>query len=126
VISGTHKLIGSLTQSAMLHLSHCARAPLDEAAVSRALSLVRTTSPSSLLLGSLDAARARMDDEGVELAGRALAEIGVVKRQIRACGSTFSVTSRSGRTASRPTTRCAWRSTWGPRGSTETPWHEIC
>ena len=86
VISGTHKLIGSLTQSAMLHLGHGARVPLDEAAVSRALSLVRTTSPNSLLLGSLDAARARMDDEGVELAGRALAEMGVVKRQIRACG----------------------------------------
>jgi len=84
VISGTHKLIGSLTQSAMLHLGHGARAPLDEAAVSRALCLVRTTSPSSLLLGSLDAARARMDAEGAQLAGRAVAEMRVVKREIRA------------------------------------------
>jgi arginine/lysine/ornithine decarboxylase len=87
VISGTHKLIGSLTQSAMLHLGHAAHGPLEPAAVSRALSLVRTTSPSSLLLGSLDAARARMDAEGTQLADRALREMRDVKEQIRAaCG----------------------------------------
>jgi arginine decarboxylase len=87
VISGTHKLIGSLTQSAMLHLSADHPAQLDEAAISRALRLVRSTSPSSLLLGSLDAARARIDERGPELLDRALAEMDVVKRQIRdTCG----------------------------------------
>lgn len=87
VISGTHKLIGSLTQSAMLHLGHATHGPIDPAAVSRALSLVRSTSPSSLLLGSLDAARARMDAEGAALTDRALTEMAAIKERIRAvCG----------------------------------------
>jgi lysine decarboxylase len=82
VISGTHKLIGSLTQSAMLHLASDYPPQLDEAAISRALRLVRTTSPSSLLLGSLDAARAHVDEQGAELLDGALAEMDVVKQQI--------------------------------------------
>ena len=87
VISGTHKLLGSLTQSAMLHLGPVRRAQLDEADISRALSLVRTTSPSSLLLGSLDAARAQVDSHGRQLLSRALAQMGVLKQQIRElCG----------------------------------------
>jgi lysine decarboxylase len=79
VISGTHKLLGSLTQSAMLHLGPDARGPLDESAISRALQLVRTTSPSSLLLGSLDAARAHVDACGRELVGTALKEMAGLK-----------------------------------------------
>jgi arginine decarboxylase len=82
VISGTHKLIGSLTQSAMLHLGAGCPGPLDEAGIARALRLVRTTSPSSLLLGSLDAARAHVDERGVELVGGALAEMDLVKQLI--------------------------------------------
>jgi arginine decarboxylase len=57
VLSGTHKLIGSLTQSAMLHLGHGSQDALEEAVLDRALTLVRSTSPNSLLLASLDAAR---------------------------------------------------------------------
>jgi arginine decarboxylase len=87
VISGTHKLIGSLTQSAMLHLAAGHPGPLCEAAISRALRLVRSTSPSSLLLGSLDAARAHVDAWGTELLDVALAEMDVVKHEIRrTCG----------------------------------------
>ncbi|HXD59694.1 MAG TPA: aminotransferase class V-fold PLP-dependent enzyme [Thermoleophilaceae bacterium] len=55
VISSTHKILGSLTQSAMLHLGHGAR--LDEAVIDRCVTLVESTSPNSLLAGSLDAAR---------------------------------------------------------------------
>jgi lysine decarboxylase len=87
VISGTHKLIGSLTQSAMLHLGHDAPDRLDEALIARALRLVRTTSPSSLLLGSLDAARAHVGEHGHDLVERTLAEMDVVKRRLRdVCG----------------------------------------
>jgi arginine decarboxylase len=87
VISGTHKLIGSLTQSAMLHLGPHCPAQLDEAGISRALRLVRSTSPSSLLLGSLDAARAHVDERGAELLDAALAEMDALKQQIReVCG----------------------------------------
>jgi len=57
VLSGTHKLVGSLTQSGMLHLAHGAGGRIEERAIDRALTLVNSTSPSSLLLASLDAAR---------------------------------------------------------------------
>src|SRR3954464_826750 len=55
VISSTHKIVGSLTQSAILHLGH--GDPLDEAVIDRCVTLVESTSPNSLLSGSLDAAR---------------------------------------------------------------------
>ena len=83
VVSGTHKLMGSLTQSAMLHLGAARRERVDEAEISRALGLVRTTSPSSLLLGSLDAARAEIDEHGGRLVAHALEEMRVVKQEIR-------------------------------------------
>src|SRR4051795_1112364 len=54
VLTSTHKIVGSLTQTAMLHVADTER--IDRAAVARAVRLVRTTSPSSLLMGSLDAA----------------------------------------------------------------------
>ena len=55
VTSSTHKIVGSLTQAAMLHLGDGDR--LDAAVVDRCVSLVESTSPSALLSGSLDAAR---------------------------------------------------------------------
>ncbi|HEX5899329.1 MAG TPA: aminotransferase class I/II-fold pyridoxal phosphate-dependent enzyme, partial [Solirubrobacteraceae bacterium] len=55
VVSSTHKHAGSLTQSAMLHLG--AGAYFDEGGIDHALRLVSSTSPSSLLLASLDASR---------------------------------------------------------------------
>lgn len=84
VISGTHKLIGSMTQSAMLHLGARCWPQLDEALLSRTLGLVSSTSPSSLLLGSLDGARAHVAAHGGRLIGRALAEMDELKRAIRA------------------------------------------
>jgi lysine decarboxylase len=62
VISSTHKLAGSLTQSAMLHLG--GDGLLDEHIVDRAVTLVESTSPSALLSGSLDAARRYAATEG--------------------------------------------------------------
>src|SRR5205085_8649569 len=43
VLTSTHKTVGSLTQSAMLHVAHGSR--LDAGRLSRALRLVNTTSP---------------------------------------------------------------------------------
>ncbi len=57
VISSTHKLAGSLSQSAMLHLGHGPFAELLEVRVNRALLTLQTTSPSAILFGSLDLAR---------------------------------------------------------------------
>src|SRR3954468_14024840 len=49
VVSSTHKIIGSLTQSAMLHLGEGSEGWLDENVVDRCVTLVESTSPSSLL-----------------------------------------------------------------------------
>lgn len=57
VVSSTHKLAGSLTQSAMLHLGDGVFADELEPLLDRALRTFQTTSPSALLLASLDAAR---------------------------------------------------------------------
>jgi arginine decarboxylase len=81
VISSTHKHAGSLTQSAMLHLGAGGR--FDEATVDRALRLVSSTSPSSLLMASLDAARRHAALHGPRLLGEAVAELAVLRERIR-------------------------------------------
>ena len=59
VISSTHKIVGSLTQSAMLHLAHPQPwgIGLDPDTVDRVVTLTESTSPNALLCCSLDAAR---------------------------------------------------------------------
>jgi arginine decarboxylase len=87
VISGTHKLVGSLTQTAMLHLGERDFPQLNEQLMDRALGLVRSTSPNSLLLGSLDAARAHAASAAPALLDKAIGELELVKRELRdACG----------------------------------------
>ena len=81
VVSSTHKHAGSLTQSAMLHLGESAH--LNEAGVDRALRLVSSTSPSSLLLASLDAARRHAAIHGAPLLRRQLADLEALRRRIR-------------------------------------------
>jgi arginine decarboxylase len=66
VVSSTHKIIGSLTQSAMLHVG---TDRIDHGIVDRCVTLTESTSPSSLLSASLDAARRH-----AVVAGRALLE----------------------------------------------------
>jgi arginine decarboxylase len=81
VISSTHKHAGSLTQSAMLHLG--AGGGFEEAAVDRALQLVTSTSPSSLLIASLDAARRHAAVRGGDLLRAAVVELAVLRAEIR-------------------------------------------
>lgn len=59
VISSVHKLGGSFTQTAMLHVTASAPAELSSQ-LERAFRLTESTSPSSLLLASLDIARAEL------------------------------------------------------------------
>lgn len=82
VISSTHKIVGSLTQSAMLHLGHGGR--FDEATVDRVVTLLESTSPSSILSLSLDAARRQAATRGEELIGRTLAALREAHERIRA------------------------------------------
>ena len=82
VTSSTHKIVGSLTQAAMLHLGRGGR--LDPAVVDRCVSLVETTSPSGLLSGSLDAARRQAAVHGVELLGETLEAVAATRTEIEA------------------------------------------
>src|SRR5438552_2827969 len=86
VISSTHKIVGSLTQSAMLHLGHGADALIGEDVVDRAVTLTESTSPSSLLGASLDAARRQAAVYGRELLGHAMEVLRRTREEIRAIG----------------------------------------
>ena len=83
VLSGTHKIVGSLGQSAMLHLGHGAEDLIDEVAIQRALMLVSSTSPSSLLMGSLDAARRNAVVRGPGLIEESIAVLAQTREAIR-------------------------------------------
>ena len=65
VISSTHKIVGSLTQSAMLHLGKGGR--FEAEIIDRCVSMTESTSPNSLLCGSLDAARHQAAIDGREM-----------------------------------------------------------
>jgi arginine decarboxylase len=84
VISSTHKIVGSLTQSAMLHLGHGAAEMIGEDTVDRAVTLTESTSPSALLGGSLDAARRQAAVRGRELLEHTMATLALTREQIRA------------------------------------------
>jgi lysine decarboxylase len=81
VISSTHKIVGSMTQSAMLHLG--AEARLDPVVVDRCVTLTESTSPNSLLLASLDAARRLAATRGHELIDETLRAVALARAEIR-------------------------------------------
>jgi arginine decarboxylase len=65
VLSSVHKLFGSLTQSAILHLGRDGL--IDADVVDRCITLTESTSPSALLTASLDAARRQAAVRGAKL-----------------------------------------------------------
>ena len=69
-VQSTHKTLSSLTQSSMLHLQGNR---IDRHKISKALQLVESTSPSYLLLASLDATRQQMAERGYRLLDRTIA-----------------------------------------------------
>lgn len=71
VVQSTHKTLGALTQAAMLHVRSSPR--MLPARVSASLQLVQSTSPSYLLMSSLDAARDQMAQNGRALLASAIA-----------------------------------------------------
>jgi arginine decarboxylase len=68
-VQSTHKVLGAMTQASMLHLQGDRINPQH---ISRALQLLQSTSPSYLLLASLDAARQQMALHGQQLLTRTL------------------------------------------------------
>jgi arginine decarboxylase len=79
MVTSTHKIAGSLTQSAMLHV---AGGRIDAGAVARAVRLLRSTSPSSLLLASLDSARRQLVLHGEQLLHETLEAIAVARAKL--------------------------------------------
>lgn len=69
VVHGTHKLLSSFTQASMLHVksNH-----IDKEKLAAILKLLQSTSTSYILLASLDAARAQMEENGRNLIDDAL------------------------------------------------------
>ena len=59
VVHSLHKTGGSMSQSSMLHIGENSK--LDVEKIEKALKLLHTTSPSLLLLASLDASRAHLE-----------------------------------------------------------------
>jgi arginine decarboxylase len=80
MLTSTHKIAGSLTQSAMLHISGSGR--IDPGAIARALRLLRSTSPSSLLIASLDSARRQLSLHGEQLLFETLEAIAVARAKL--------------------------------------------
>jgi arginine decarboxylase len=81
VIQSTHKVLSALTQASMLHL----KSKFVEAEhLQKILQILQSTSPSNLLLASLDAARQQMATQGHALLNKtlALAEEGRSQLQI--------------------------------------------
>ncbi len=80
VLSSIHKLLGSLTQSAILHLGPTDA--IDADVVDRCVTLTESTSPSALLTASLDAARRYAAVRGEELLAQTLSAIERIRAQV--------------------------------------------
>jgi arginine decarboxylase len=70
IIHSTHKTQVALTQTSMLHVND--NGLINVSRVAQVLSLLQSTSPSSILLASLDAARSQMALDGHEQLTRAI------------------------------------------------------
>ena len=81
VVSSTHKIVGSLTQSAMVHLGG---ELIADHLVDRAVTLTESTSPNALLCASLDAARRLAATRGRELLEETVAGLATARAAIRA------------------------------------------
>ena len=82
VVSSTHKIVGRLTQSAMLHLG--AAAGSTQNVVDRCVTLVESTSPELAPVASLDAPATRAAVDGRELLGETIAALRETREAVRA------------------------------------------
>ncbi len=78
-VQSTHKVLGAMTQASMLHLQG---SQISTRAINKALQLLQSTSPSYLLLASLDAARQQMAAAGKELMTHTLALADTARKQL--------------------------------------------
>jgi arginine decarboxylase len=81
VISSIHKVVGSLTQSAMVHLGHGSL--IDEEVVDRCVTVLESTSPNALLSASLDSARRAAAVDGEALLTETLRGLAATREAVR-------------------------------------------
>nr|XP_018674564.1 PREDICTED: uncharacterized protein LOC103969780 isoform X1 [Musa acuminata subsp. malaccensis] len=79
VVQSTHKVLSSLSQSSMLHMSGHR---VDRERVRRCLEALQSTSSSYLLLASLDAARAQLSENPGAILGKAMEMADLARLQI--------------------------------------------
>ena len=77
----THKLLGSMTQTSMLHIGSNR---VEAERIRQAASLLQSTSPNQLLLASLDIARLQMAQEGTQRVNRAVELAQWLRKKINA------------------------------------------
>ena len=94
VISSTHKLAGSLTQSAMLHLGHGEFADRLEPLIERSFRSMQSTSSSALLMASLDQARKQMAVHGATAITASLGCVDKIRGRLAAEGRYGSIDAR--------------------------------
>jgi arginine/lysine/ornithine decarboxylase len=68
-VQSTHKIVGGMTQASMLHATGTG---VDPERVAGVLQMLQSTSPSYILMASLDLARMQMATEGRKLLGKAI------------------------------------------------------
>ncbi len=78
-IQGTHKMLGSLTQTGILHIKQKRVEPQQ---IQQALNLITTTSPSYLLLASLDSNRRFLATKGAYLFAKNYDLVYTLKRKL--------------------------------------------
>jgi arginine decarboxylase len=81
VLTSIHKIMGSITQSAIVHVSGSGR--IDEAVLDRAVTLIETTSPNGPLTASLDATRRLAVTQGRELLAETVDSLAELREEIR-------------------------------------------
>ncbi|WP_363317171.1 aminotransferase class I/II-fold pyridoxal phosphate-dependent enzyme [Anaerovibrio sp.] len=88
VAQSTHKVLGSLTQTSMLHIGS---SMVLKAKIRKAASLLQTTSPNQLLLASLDIARLQMAEEGQERLKKAVDMADWLRKEINNISGLYCV-----------------------------------
>lgn len=79
-VQSTHKIISGMTQASMMH----ARKTVDILKLKRILELLHTTSPSYILMASLDVARMQMATQGREILSKVIILAEEARKQMKA------------------------------------------
>jgi len=90
-VQSTHKIIAGMTQASLLHVQ---KERTDLRDLESVLRLLGTTSPSYILMASLDAARMQMATQGTKLLDRALNLAEKARKAINTMGGLYSFTAR--------------------------------